>query len=110
MHGNSMHGNQETLVLPAALNKQRAGEGTQKDTPLTYGTGGSDHRVVPKKAPNKGETRGGAGGKAADQGERNEGTHEPGIEPGNRVKGTSRRAGSRTAGQRSTVHNTAASR
>jgi hypothetical protein len=27
MHGNSMHGNQEIPVLPAALRKQRAGGG-----------------------------------------------------------------------------------
>jgi hypothetical protein len=28
MHGNSMHGNQELPVLPAAVRKRRAGEGT----------------------------------------------------------------------------------
>jgi hypothetical protein len=54
MHGNSMHGNQEIPVLPAALRKRRAGEGTHKGTPLLYGIGKSDCCVVPEKAPNKG--------------------------------------------------------
>jgi group II intron reverse transcriptase/maturase len=54
MHGNSMPGNQEIPVSPAALRKRRAGEGTQKGTPLAHGAGKSDCRVVPEKAPNKG--------------------------------------------------------
>lgn len=54
MHGTSMYGNQEIPVLPAALRKQRAGEGTPKGTPLMHGTGKSDCCVVPEKVPNKG--------------------------------------------------------
>ena len=57
MHGNSMHGNQEVPVLPAAMRKQRAGEGTHKGTPRMHGAGKSDSREVPEKAPNKGENR-----------------------------------------------------
>src|ERR1700722_10530068 len=109
MHGNSMHGNQEIPLLPAALRKRRTGEGTHKGAPLMHGDGKSDCRVVPEKVPNKGENRGGTGGKAADQGERNERTHEPDTGPGNRVKGASGRAGSRTERQRVKVHNAAAS-
>jgi hypothetical protein len=59
MYGNSMHGNQEIPVPPAALRKQRAGEGTHKGKPLMYGTGKSDCRVVPEKVPNKGDPCGG---------------------------------------------------
>ena len=55
MHGNPMHGNQEIPVLPAALRKQRAGGGTPKGTPLMYGAGKSDCRVVPEKVPNRGD-------------------------------------------------------
>jgi len=33
-------------VLPATLRKQRAGGGTPKGTPLMYGAGKSDCRVV----------------------------------------------------------------
>jgi hypothetical protein len=55
MHGNSMHGNQEVPVLPAALRKRRTGEGTHKGKPLMDGTGKSDCRIVPEKVPNKGE-------------------------------------------------------
>src|ERR1700685_1081684 len=76
MHGNSMHGNQEIPVLPAAPRKRRAGGGTHKGNTFMYGAGKSDCCVVPGKVPNKGN-RGGAGGKAADQGERNGGTHGP---------------------------------
>jgi len=124
MYGNSMHGNQEVPVLPAALRKQRAGGGTPKGNLLMHGAGKSDCRIVPEKVPNKGdpcgETGGGTGGKAVDRGERNERTHGPGTEPdnNNRVKGASGRAGSRTARQRvkaeapikgaSQVHNAAA--
>jgi len=54
MHGNSMHGNQEVPVPPAAVRKQRAGGGTHKGTLLVYGVGKSDCRVVPEKAPNNG--------------------------------------------------------
>ena len=50
-----MHGNQEVPVLPAAVRKQRAVEGTHKGTPLLmYGAGKSDCCVVPEKVPNKG--------------------------------------------------------
>jgi hypothetical protein len=56
MHGNSMYGNQEVPVPPAALREQRAGGGTHKGTPFMYGIGKSDCRVVPKKVPNKGES------------------------------------------------------
>jgi hypothetical protein len=55
MHGNSMHGNQEIPLLPAALRKRRTGEGTHKGAPLMHGDGKSDCRVVPEKVPNKGE-------------------------------------------------------
>jgi hypothetical protein len=55
MHGNSMHGNQEIPLLPAALRKRRTGEGTHKGAPLMHGDGKSDRRVVPEKVPNKGE-------------------------------------------------------
>jgi hypothetical protein len=54
MQGNSMHGNQEIPVSPAALRKRRAGGGTQKDTPLMHDAGKSDCRVVPEKVPNNG--------------------------------------------------------
>lgn len=50
-----MHGNQEIPVLPDGVRKRRAGEGTHKVTPLMHSAGKSDSRVVPKKAPNKGE-------------------------------------------------------
>ena len=51
-----------------------------------------------EKVPNnRRKTSGGTGGKAADQGERNERTHEPDTEPGNRVKGLQ---GVREAAQR----------
>jgi hypothetical protein len=46
MHGNSMHGNQEIPVLPAALRKRRAGRGTHKDKPFAHGAGKSDCCVV----------------------------------------------------------------
>jgi RNA-directed DNA polymerase len=59
MHGNSMHGNQEVPVPPAVLRKRRAGGGTHKGTPLMYGAGKSDRRVVPVKVPNKGDPCGG---------------------------------------------------
>jgi len=39
MHGNSMHGNQEIPVPPAAVRKQWAGGGTHKGTLLVYGVG-----------------------------------------------------------------------
>jgi hypothetical protein len=54
MQGNSMHGNQEVPVLPAAVRKQRAGEGTDKGKPLVNGAGKSDCRVLPEKVSNKG--------------------------------------------------------
>jgi|SRR5271168_1597612 len=54
MHGNSMHGNQEVPVLPAAVRKRRAGGGTHKGNLLMHGAGKSDCRVVPEKASNKG--------------------------------------------------------
>jgi len=54
MYGNSMHGNREIPVLPAAVRKPRAGGGTCKGTPLVNGAGKSDSRVVPEKVPNKG--------------------------------------------------------
>ena len=57
MHGNSTHGNQEIPVLPMAVRKRWAGEGTHKGAPLAYGAGKSDRREVPKKDPNKGESR-----------------------------------------------------
>jgi hypothetical protein len=94
-------------VAHAALRKRRAGRGTQKGTPFVNAAGTSDHCVVPEKAPNQGETSGGAGGKAVDQGERNEGIHGPGAGPGNRVNRTSRRAGSRTKRQGTKVHHAA---
>ncbi len=50
-------GNQEVPVLPAAVRKRRAGGGTRKGTPLMYGAGKSDCRVVPEKVPNKGGSR-----------------------------------------------------
>src|SRR5271169_40471 len=56
MHGNSMHGNQEIPVLPAAPRKRRVGGGTRKGNPLMHGAGKSDCCVVPGKAPNKGES------------------------------------------------------
>src|SRR5580658_8218520 len=65
---------------------------------------------TPEKAPNKGKTSGGAGGKAVDQGERNERTHGPGPGLGTRVKGTSRRGGSRAKRQGTQVHHAAAPR
>src|ERR1700675_1097343 len=109
MRGNSMHGNQEIPVLPATLRKRRAGRRTREGTSFMNGTGKSDHRVVPEKVPNKGcRACGGAGGKAVDQGERNGRTHEPDTGPGNRVKGASGRAGSRTERQKVKVHNAAA--
>src|ERR1700679_2270239 len=37
------------------MRKRRAGRGTQKGTPIVYAAGKSDHCVIPKKAPNKGE-------------------------------------------------------
>ncbi len=52
-----MHGNREVPVLPAAVRKRRAGEGTHKGTPLMHGAGKSDSRVVPEKVPNKGVNR-----------------------------------------------------
>jgi hypothetical protein len=55
MQGNSVHGNQEVPVSPAAVRKQRAGGGTDKGNPLVYGAGKSDCRVVPGKVPNKGD-------------------------------------------------------
>ncbi len=58
MHGNSMHGNQEIPVLPAAPRKRRAGGETHKGNTLAYGAGKSDCRVVPVKVPNKGDPRG----------------------------------------------------
>src|SRR5450755_128651 len=109
MHGNSMHGNQEIPVPPAVLRKQRAGGGTHKDTPLMHGAGKSDRSEVPEKAPNKGN-RGGAGGKAADQGERHGRPRGPDTGPGKRDQGTTRRAGSRTKRQGTKVHNATASR
>ena len=110
IHGSSMHGNQEIPVPPVAVRKRRAGGGTHKGNLLMHGAGKSDCRVLRVKVPNKRrKAGGGAGGKAADQGERKEGTHEPGTGSGNRVKGTSRRARSRTARQRVKVHNAAAS-
>src|ERR1035441_7859815 len=54
MHGNSMHGNREIPVLPAAVRKRRAGGGTHKGTPLMNGAGKSDSCAVPEKDPNKG--------------------------------------------------------
>jgi RNA-directed DNA polymerase len=51
-----MHGNQEIPVSPAARRKQRAGGGTHQGTPLAHGAGKSDCRVVPEKAPNRGES------------------------------------------------------
>ena len=81
-------------MSPAAARRRRAGEGTHKGTSLMYDAGKSDHCVVPVKAPNKGN-RGGAGGKAVDQGERNGRTHGPGAGPEPRVKGTTGRAGRR---------------
>jgi hypothetical protein len=54
MHGNSMHGNQEIPLLPAALRKRRTGEGTHKGASLMHGDGKSDCRIVPEKVPNKG--------------------------------------------------------
>ena len=53
MPGNSMHGNQEIPVAPAAKRRRRAGRGTQKGTPFVYAAGKSDHCVLPEKAPNK---------------------------------------------------------
>ena len=46
MHGNSMHGNQEIPVLPAALRKRRAGRRTHKGTSFMHDAGKSDCRVV----------------------------------------------------------------
>ena len=78
MHGNSMRGNQEIPVTPDVARGRRAGRGTHKDTPFAHVAGKSDHCVVPEKAPNKGrKARGGAGGKAMDQGEPHGGTHGP---------------------------------
>jgi hypothetical protein len=57
MHGNSMHGNQEIPVLPAALRTRRAGRGTHKDKPFAHGAGKSDCCVVPEKVPNQGQNR-----------------------------------------------------
>ena len=54
---NSMQGNQEVPVLPAAVRKRRAGGGTHKGHLLMHGAGKSDCRVVPEKAPNKGIPR-----------------------------------------------------
>src|SRR5580658_2896312 len=82
MQGNSLHGNQEIPVAPDT------GEGSEQ----------------------KVKTSGGAGGKAVDQGERNEGIHGPGAGPGDRVHRTSRRAGSRTEREGTKVHHAAASR
>ena len=55
MQGNSMHGNQEIPVLPAAVRKQRAGRRTHKGTTNMYSAGKSDCCVVPEKVPNKGD-------------------------------------------------------
>jgi hypothetical protein len=97
MHGNSMHGNQEIPGAPAALRKQRAGRGTHKGAPFLHAAGKSDHCVVPEKVPNKRRKAcGGTGGKAVDQGEQHEGTHEPDPERDQRVPGTAWGAGSRT--------------
>jgi hypothetical protein len=55
MQGNSMHGNQEIPVSPAALRKWRAGRRTHKGTSFMHDAGKSDCRVVPEKVPNKGD-------------------------------------------------------
>jgi hypothetical protein len=96
MHGNSVRGNQEVPVALVAARKRRAGRGTHKGTLFLYAAGKSDHRVVPERAPNKRrKARGGAGGKAMDQGEPHERTHGPDAERGHRVPGTTWGAGSR---------------
>jgi hypothetical protein len=72
MHGNSMNGNREIPAPPAAVRKRRAGRGTQKGTPFMYGAGRSDCRVVPEKAPNKGEGLRRGRREGGGSGERNE--------------------------------------
>src|SRR5580658_10347007 len=53
-----------------SLEKAEAGRGTHKGTLFAYVAGRSDRCVVPEKAPNNcRKAGGGAGGKAADQGE-----------------------------------------
>src|SRR5208283_1523432 len=101
-------GTRRSRCCPQPPRKRRAGGGTHQGNPLMHGAGKSDCCVVPGKVPNKGN-RGGAGGKAADQGERNGGTHGPDTGPGDRVKGTTGRAGSRTERQGTKVHDAAAS-
>jgi hypothetical protein len=54
MQGNSMHGNQEVPVSPAALRKRRAGRRTHKVKSFMHDAGKSDCRVVPEKVPNNG--------------------------------------------------------
>jgi len=54
MQGNSMHGNQEVPVTPAAVRKRWAGRRTYKGTSFMHDAGKSDCRVVPEKAPNNG--------------------------------------------------------
>ena len=99
MPGNSMRENRETPPASGSSRSDRLEKAISHEPSMHVG-GESDEQVVPTKQPNNGERSSAevAEGSCSTKGNTEEATHAPDTEPGTRVPGTRRCAGSSPQG------------